>query len=138
MRRYTRQQQFKPVAKDINVINLYSKSSLAFGILCAALGAGQCAAAAESADSFPSKRISIIVAQGAGGSTDVDTRYYAERLSKILGQPVVVENKPGAGGLIGNTFVARAAADGYTLLSTSTSITITPSIRKCCALSIER
>ena len=86
--------------------------------------------AAESADSYPSKRITIIVAQGAGGSTDVDTRKYAEQLSRILGQPVVVENKPGAGGLIGNAQVAHAAPDGYTLLSTSTSITITPSIRK--------
>ena len=86
--------------------------------------------AAETADQFPSRRISIIVAQGAGGSTDIDTRQYAEKLGKILSQPVIVENKPGAGGLIGNTFVARAAPDGYTILSTSTSITITPSTRK--------
>ena len=94
------------------------------------MGAAGTAVTAESADQFPSKRITIIVAQGAGGSTDVDTRNYAERLAKLLNQPVVVENKPGAGGRIGNTFVARAAPDGYTLLSTSTSITITPSIRK--------
>ena len=97
--------------------------------------AGSCsiagsAVAAESAEAFPSKRIVIVVAQGAGGSTDVDTRNYSERLSRIFNQAVVVENKPGAGGLIGNTFVAKAPGDGYTLLSTSTSITITPSIRK--------
>lgn len=94
-----------------------------------ALGAGA-GLAAEAADAYPSKRITIIVAQGAGGSTDIDTRGYAERLSKIFNQSVVVENRPGAGGLIGNTLVARATPDGYTLLSTSTSITITPSLRK--------
>ena len=98
--------------------------SASFGLAAAAtLGA-------EPVQSYPSKPITIVVAQGAGGSTDIDTRQYAERLGRILGQPVVVENKPGAGGLIGNTFVARAAPDGYTLLATSTSITITPSLRK--------
>lgn len=110
----------------MNTPRRFTLPALAFAL---AFGSGT-ALAAESAASFPSKRITIVVAQGAGGSTDVDTRRYAERLSQLLGQPVVVDNKPGAGGLIGNTFVARAAPDGYTLLSTSTSITIGPSLRK--------
>ncbi len=65
---------------------------------------------------FPSKPIRMIVSVGAGGATDTITRRLAERLQKVLGQPVVVENMAGASGVIAAQTVARAAPDGHTLL----------------------
>ena len=65
---------------------------------------------------YPTRPIRVIVAYPPGGSTDVAARLISEPLSRALGQPVVVENKPGAGGTIGASFVAKSDPDGYTLL----------------------
>ena len=65
---------------------------------------------------FPQRPITLVVPTAPGGSTDFTARLIVEPLAKALGQPVVVDNKPGASGNIGNQFVARAKADGYTLL----------------------
>lgn len=81
-------------------------------------------AAAQQA--WPSKPVRMIVPFAAGGSTDVVARLLGERLQNIWGQQVVVENRPGAGGNVGGNVVARAEADGYTLLMASGSITINP------------
>ena len=67
------------------------------------------------AQPYPTKPVKIIVAYQAGQGTDVATRYFAEQLSKALGQNFIVENKPGAGGNLGTELAARAAPDGYTL-----------------------
>jgi len=65
---------------------------------------------------WPAKPITYVVPFAAGGTTDVLARTFGQRLSVLLGQPVVVENKPGAGGNVGSAFVAKAAPDGYTIL----------------------
>lgn len=73
------------------------------------------------ADTFPSKAITLVVAQGSGSGSDVMARLMAMYLAPILGQPVVVENRAGAAGVIGHQSVARAAPDGYTILITTTA-----------------
>jgi len=87
-------------------------------------------AAPVSAQSFPNKPIRLIVPFSPGSSTDITARAVGERLSQSLGQPVVVENRPGAGGKIGGEIVARAAPDGYTLLVNSSAHTANPALYK--------
>ena len=99
--------------------------TLAVATLCAVVSP-----LAHAAD-YPAKPVRIIVGFPAGSTTDAVARLVGEHLSKKLGQPFVVENKPGANGMLGATEVARAQADGYTLLFTnSSSVTINPQIYK--------
>jgi tripartite-type tricarboxylate transporter receptor subunit TctC len=103
-------------------------------VLSAAVAAGVslCAAPAVFAQTgwVPSKPITIVVSYPAGGDTDAMARLYAEKLSARLGQTVVVDNKPGASGIIGNTYVAKAQPDGYTLLMTPNTISIAQLVLK--------
>lgn len=86
-------------------------------LVCAALlGAAQVTAQTTAQNAYPSRQVSIVVGFSAGGSTDIVARLLAEELRKSLGQPVVIEYKPGAGGNIGAALVAKAKPDGYTLL----------------------
>lgn len=91
-----------------------TRSIRALGLACATALAAVFAAAPAAAE-YPERPIRIIVGYGAGGGTDLITRIVAEPLSEILGQPVVVENKPGAGGTIGADAAAKAEPDGYTM-----------------------
>jgi tripartite-type tricarboxylate transporter receptor subunit TctC len=81
-----------------------------------------------SAQTYPDRRITFIVPYPAGGATDVSARLLANKLSEAWKQTVVVENKSGAGGIIGNDFVAKAPADGYTVLIAITQIIQAPSL----------
>jgi tripartite-type tricarboxylate transporter receptor subunit TctC len=81
-----------------------------------------------SAQTWPDRRITFIVPYPAGGATDVAARLLAAKLSDAWKQTVVVENKSGAGGIIGNDFVAKAPADGYTVLIAITQIIQAPSL----------
>jgi len=85
------------------------------------------------ADNYPSAPIKLVVAFPPGGTTDIVARILAEKLSTVLGKAVFVENKPGAGGIVGTDYVAKAAPDGYTLLlgnsgALATGIKLFPSI----------
>jgi tripartite-type tricarboxylate transporter receptor subunit TctC len=82
------------------------------------------------AQAYPTKPIKIIVPFGPGGFTDVVARILGVKLSESLGQPVVIENKPGAGSMIGTDQVAKSAADGHTLLIVSSTHVISPWIYK--------
>ncbi len=78
------------------------------------------------ADAYPDQPVTIVVSYPPGADTDAMARLFADKLTERLGQPVVVENRPGAGGTIGNGTVARAEADGYTLLYTPNPFTTAP------------
>jgi tripartite-type tricarboxylate transporter receptor subunit TctC len=90
--------------------------------LCAACLAACLLPAAVAAQSFPAKPIRIVVPFSAGGPTDITVRQVAPRLTELLGQPIVVDNRAGATGIIGAEMVAKSPPDGYTLLMGTASV----------------
>src|SRR5262245_40574977 len=95
-----------------------------------ALGISAGAAAQSSADRYPERPIRLVAAFPAGTGVDVAARIVADELSKEFGQPVVVDNRPGAGGNVAAEVVARSERDGYTLLFTNNAHTINGSLYK--------
>jgi tripartite-type tricarboxylate transporter receptor subunit TctC len=93
-----------------------------------ALLIGLMLAGASAAQTYPSRAIRLVLPFSPGGLVDVPGRIIAQKLSEALGQPVVVENKPGAGSTIGADFVAKAKPDGYTLMITSTTHVISANL----------
>ena len=89
---------------------------------CVAVSVNACAA------EFPQRPVRIVVPIGPGSSMDIIARVLAQKLNEAWGQPVIVDNRAGAGGNIGAETVARAAPDGYTLLFASSSFAISPSV----------
>ena len=85
---------------------------------------------AARAQTYPSRQIRLIIPFAVGGSNDMVGRAIGKKLTEAWGQPVIVENRPGAGGMIGTGAVAAAPPDGYTLLLVSSTFTINPAIRK--------
>ena len=88
------------------------------------------AAAANAQTPYPAKPVRMVVPSSAGGGTDIIARIVAPRLSERLGQQVVIDNRPGAGTMIGNELVARAPGDGYTLLMGLSTLATNPIIHK--------
>jgi tripartite-type tricarboxylate transporter receptor subunit TctC len=105
-----------------------------FSLLAAATlaaGAFGLPAAALAQAKFPTKAVTIVVPYTAGGASDVQARLIGQKLSQLWGQPVLVDNKPGASASIGMQFVASSAPDGHTLvISDLGTLTIAPSVRK--------
>ena len=99
-------------------------------VIAAALLAAAQMSGSALAQAYPSKPITIVVAYPAGGDTDAMARLYAEKLGQRLGQPVVVDNRPGASGTLGSSHVAKAAPDGYTLLLAPNTFAFAQSVLK--------
>ncbi|HEY9445649.1 MAG TPA: tripartite tricarboxylate transporter substrate-binding protein, partial [Burkholderiales bacterium] len=95
---------------------------------CMLLLAASVAHSATSAPSYPLRPVRLIVPYSAGGSSDALARIVAQRVSERLGQQLVVDNRAGAGTLIGTEIAARAAADGYTLLVATPPLVINPTL----------
>src|SRR5712671_654995 len=83
---------------------------------------------AAHAETWPSRLIKATIPFGAGSAADVVPRLFFDRLAAELGQPIVIENRVGAGGTLGTAMVAKADPDGYSILANSTALTITPAI----------
>ncbi|MDO9194861.1 tripartite tricarboxylate transporter substrate binding protein [Rhodoferax sp.] len=98
--------------------------------LAVALLATHAATAQTTAPAFPTKAIRIVVPFGAGGVADLTARTVAQKLSESLGQPVVIENKPGAGGVVAGDTVAKAEPDGHTLLLMSNGTAVSAGLFK--------
>lgn len=86
--------------------------------------------AADPADNWPTRPIRLVVPFAAGGANDLMARAAAEGASRVLGQPVVIDNRPGAGGTVGADIVAKAAADGHTLLVSAAGVISNSMIKK--------
>ncbi|HSV79813.1 MAG TPA: tripartite tricarboxylate transporter substrate-binding protein, partial [Ramlibacter sp.] len=96
-----------------------------------AAGGALAAGASFAQSAFPDRPVRVIVPNPPGGPTDIVGRLLAEHMRAALGQPLVVDNRPGASGLIGTAAVAHAPADGYTVLVTSRSNhTMAPLVQK--------
>jgi tripartite-type tricarboxylate transporter receptor subunit TctC len=103
-----------------------SVSAVRFTLAFAAiLGAGP-----SQAQTFPDRPIHFVVPYAAGGGVDITARIIAEKMSEDLGQPVIVENRVGGGGILGTDYVARSAPDGYTFAVVTSGHTILPSLTK--------
>ncbi len=98
--------------------------------LLAVIVAGAASAAFAQAPAYPSKPIRIVIALAPGGGVDTTGRFVGAKLSQAWGQPVVADNRPGAGGSVASEIVAKSPPDGYTILVNSSGITITPSLMK--------
>ncbi|MEI7681618.1 MAG: tripartite tricarboxylate transporter substrate binding protein [Betaproteobacteria bacterium] len=92
------------------------------------LGTGGACAAAEPVDVYPSRPLRFVVGFTPGGGSDLVARLLGQKLTENLGQPVVVDNRPGAGGNLANEIVVKAAPDAYSVLIASSSFTIQPAI----------
>jgi tripartite-type tricarboxylate transporter receptor subunit TctC len=111
----------------MTTFRLKLRSMLGLAALLAALAAG----AAPARAAWPERAVTIVVPYAAGGNTDTMARIAAQELQKVYGEPFVVENVVGAGGAIATQKVARAAADGYTLLfATTAQLSILPNMQK--------
>ena len=106
----------------------YSRITTCLGLAALIAGAVTPALAQENPAKYPSRPIHLIVGFAAGGGNDIIARAFGQKLSENLGQPVIVENKPGGGAIVATEYVAKSAPDGYTLLMSASGISINPAV----------
>ena len=110
--------------------SLSTRRRCAFTLAAAAAAAALALPLLAAAQALPSKPVTIVVPYPPGGTTDVLARVLQEPLQRLLGQVVLIDNRPGASAMLGTKFVARAPADGYTLLFANNGLVISPHISK--------
>ena len=98
------------------------------GSIALALAAIASASAQDDPSKYPARPIHIIVGFAAGGGNDIIARIFGQKLSESLGQPVIVENKPGGGAIVATEYVAKSPPDGYTLLMSASGLAINPAV----------
>jgi tripartite-type tricarboxylate transporter receptor subunit TctC len=111
-----RPQQEKPMRRLL--VSLVAIASLASGV------------SRVSAEDYPVRPIRIVLPFAAGGAVDIISRLLGEKMTAAWGQPVIIDGKPGAGGIVATNVVAKSPGDGYTLLMTTANLTINPSLHK--------
>src|SRR5437870_3513691 len=97
--------------------------------LCAVVWVLLGASFASAAEPYPTRPVRIVVPTAAGGATDITTRLVAQKMSEKLGQPVIVDNRPGGETLLGTRLVKSAPADGYTILAQASTFTALPALK---------
>jgi len=125
--------RISPHARETFVSKRY-----AHAFLGAALALAVCPAATALAQDFPSRPIRYVVAFAPGGVNDILARIVSQKLTEALGQTVIVDNRPGAGGNLGTELVAKATPDGHTMLSVSTAQVISQSLYSKLGYNLER
>jgi tripartite-type tricarboxylate transporter receptor subunit TctC len=102
--------------------------AVVFGGLVAVMLCAQATSVAQTASAFPNQPIRMVVPYPPGGPTDITARVVAAEMSKTIGQNIVIDNRPGASGMIGSEMVTKATPDGYTLLANASIHVINPSV----------
>lgn len=103
-------------------------ASIFFGLLMLASAAITAASAQEDPARYPTRPIHIVVGFAAGGGNDIIARIFGQKLSESLGQPVIIDNKPGGGAIVATEYVAKSPPDGYTLLVGASGMAINPAV----------
>src|SRR4051812_47735853 len=112
----------------MRIPNRYSLLAAAFAFFAVVAGMAVPVSAQEDPSKYPSRPIHLVVGFAAGGGNDIIARVFGQKLSESLGQPVIVENKPGGGAIVATEYVAKSAPDGYTLLMSASGISINPAV----------
>jgi tripartite-type tricarboxylate transporter receptor subunit TctC len=106
----------------------FLSGGLCLGLIALTTAAITPASAQEDPSKYPTRPVHIIVGFSAGGGNDIIARIFGQKLSESLGQPVIVENKPGGGAIVATEYVAKSAPDGYTLLVGASGMAINPAV----------
>ena len=104
------------------------RKRLCTGTIAFALLASSCAFAQEDPSKYPARPVHVVVGFAAGGGNDIIARIYGQKLSEGLGQPVIIENRPGGGAIVATEHVAKSAPDGYTLVVGASGMAINPAV----------